>query len=195
MEGGGSKSGAGTILLTTSYGERRNVVVCLSQSSLFGQAGLQYFAGALAERHEESAEVLDFFIRLPAPGSITGVAEIRVDSVADLKSLKCVVSAAEIFRGQLLRRPRPLCLTPPAPCHPTRPPHSLPLHPGNLTPLWCAARAQLLRRRALRPRRALPPPPPRPPRPLRSLRCASPPRWQCPWTQSTTPWQSWLRTA
>ena len=95
MEGGGSKSGAGTILLTTSYGERRNVVVCLSQSSLFGQAGLQYFAGALAERHEESAEVLDFFIRLPAPGSITGVAEIRVDSVADLKSLKCVVSAAE----------------------------------------------------------------------------------------------------
>ncbi len=88
------KGAAGTILLSTSYGERRNVVVCLSLAGLSGQAGLQYFSQALAERHEEAAEALDFYIRLPAPGSITGVAEIRVDSVADLKSLKCVQRVA-----------------------------------------------------------------------------------------------------
>ncbi len=161
----------GSILLSTTYGERRNVVLRLSLPALAGPDALAYFTSALAERHEEASEALDFYIRLPAPGSITGVAEIRVDSAADLRSLKCVARRASCTpRASSTSHP----LTPAIPSHSrhtrTHTHHTLlhPLFPGNLTPLWCAART-LQRRRARCP--PLPPAPPlllllRPPLPL-----------------------------
>ena len=123
----------GTILLSTTYGDRRNVVLRLSLAALAGADALAYFSNALAERHEEACEGLEFFIRLPAPGSISGVAEFRVDSAADLRSLKCVCdccsSAASGGACAQRQEPQPLgqhsllprpCSSPifPPPSHP-----------------------------------------------------------------------------
>lgn len=125
---------ATSILLNTQYGERRNVVLRLSLTSLYGADGLAYFANAVAERHEEAADALDFFVRLPAPGKITGMSEIRIDDVADLRSLKCVGLLPLRECQTMLCAPQPLagraylCAAPPSP----HPPLLFPA--GNLTP-------------------------------------------------------------
>ena len=153
------KGGGGSILLSTTYGDRRNVVLRLSLAALAGPDALAYFQSALAERHEEASDGLDFFIRLPAPGSITGVAEIRVDTAADLRSLKCVLCSsrqlARTLTGLLPAAPGPAQMrnhflvhgfpgsrwARPSHAHTHSWPLFLPLHPPPTHPLTLFAQA------------------------------------------------------
>lgn len=74
------------LLINTTYGDRRNVVVRLLRSALLDTTtGSGYFQTTVSERHEESAEDLDFFIRMPTP---KGVSEVMIEDVGDLKSLQ-----------------------------------------------------------------------------------------------------------
>ena len=127
-----STSDKTSLLLSTTYGDRRNITIRLSNAELLGADGLSYFQTSIAERHEENAAALDFFVRLPSPGKIQGISEFKIDDAADLRSLKCVGSAARakalgaaLKAAAGLHSPA-LCaltrlLSPPTPPHPTPP--------------------------------------------------------------------------
>ena len=73
-----------TLLINTTYGERKNVVVKLSRSAM-QESGMPYFAATVGERHEENGDKLEFFVRVP---NAKIVAEVKIDDAGDLKNLQ-----------------------------------------------------------------------------------------------------------
>jgi len=72
------------LLINTTFGERKNVVVKLSRSSM-QEEGMTYFSSTVGERHEENGDSLDFFVRVPSGKQM---AEVKIDDSGDLKNLQ-----------------------------------------------------------------------------------------------------------
>jgi hypothetical protein len=139
-----STSDKTSLLLSTTYGDRRNITIRLSNAELLGADGLSYFQTSIAERHEENAAALDFFVRLPSPGKIQGISEFKIDDAADLRSLKCVGSAAraKALRAALKAAAGLHSSCPLRPHAPLVPPHPTSPHPTPPFPLLTSQAAR-----------------------------------------------------